>query len=632
MAGLIKREDVETVRDRARIDEIVGEHVTLRPAGVGSLKGLCPFHDEKSPSFNVRPAVGRWHCFGCGEGGDVISFVQKISALSFAEAVEFLAARVGVQLRYEEGSAPRPGSDPNRRARLTEANRLAADFFREQLGSQQAAQAREFLTGRGFDRAAAEHFGIGFAPTGWDSLLKLLRSKGFTEAEIVASGLVSQGQRGVYDRFRGRLIWPIRDLTGETIGFGARKIFDDDQGPKYLNTPETVLYKKSQVLYGIDLAKRDIAKTKQVIVVEGYTDVMAMHLAGETTAVATCGTAFGTDHVRIIRRLMGDTDQAGGVQLRSGRQAVGGAVVFTFDGDEAGNKAALKTFAEDDRFNLQPYVASDPEGRDPCDLRSLGGAEAVRKLVSSKKPLYEFVIRKAIESYDLSSVDGRVAALRAAVPEVARIRDHALRPEYARALAGWLGMPESQVVAAVAQASDGGRRRVSLRDSVPAGPRPTAQRPGATQDPIVRLEQQLLEMVLQYPQLVPQDLFDSLPDDAFGVPSLRAVHEAIRAAGGLRAAYATSGVREWVAAVLDQSSDPVDAVVNELSVAAIAEDRESALGAYAEGLARRMAERNLTRQVAAVRSAMDREEDPQRQGELFAELIRLEDQRRALRD
>ncbi len=372
MAGLIKREDVETVRARARIDEIVGEHVALRPAGVDSLKGLCPFHDERTPSFHVRPQIGRWHCFGCNEGGDVISFVQKLDGLGFTEAVEYLAARTGVQLRYEEGSGPRRGVDAGSRQRLLDAHRVAAQFYAEQLTSPEGAVAREFLAERSFDRGAAEQFGVGFAPTGWDALLRHLRGRGFTEGELTASGLVSQGQRGIYDRFRGRLIWPIRDVTGETIGFGARRLFEDDQGPKYLNTPETALYKKSQVLYGIDLARREIAKHRQIVVVEGYTDVMAAHLSGVTTAVATCGTAFGEDHVRVVRRMLGDTSARAGVQLSSGA-SLGGEVIFTFDGDAAGQKAALRAFGEDQRFFAQTFVAIEAQGLDPASCGWLAG-------------------------------------------------------------------------------------------------------------------------------------------------------------------------------------------------------------------------------------------------------------------
>ncbi|KZM34952.1 DNA primase [Oerskovia enterophila] len=454
------------MRERARIDEIVSSHVTLKPAGVGSLKGLCPFHDERSPSFHVRPQVGRWHCFGCNEGGDVISFVQKIDGMTFTEAVEYLADRVGIQLRYEEGGGPRRTEEPGKRQRLLEAHRVASQFFSEQLFAPGATVARTFLAERSFDRSDAERFGVGFAPTGWDALLRHLRGRGFTEAELIASGLMSQGQRGIYDRFRGRLVWPIRDVTGETIGFGARKLFDEDQGPKYLNTPETTLYKKSQVLYGIDLAKREIAKNKRVVVVEGYTDVMAAHLSGITTAVATCGTAFGSDHARIVRRLLGDTTAGGGLQLASGA-SLGGEIVFTFDGDAAGQKAAVRAFGEDQRFYAQTFVAVEPSGMDPCELRMAHGPEGVRALVEGRQPLFEFVIRTTLDTFDLDTAEGRVAALRAAAPVVAGIRDTALRPEYARMLAGWIGMDSESVRRAVAAAGKAG-----VPQTLPAPVRP----------------------------------------------------------------------------------------------------------------------------------------------------------------
>src|SRR5699024_8554108 len=467
MAGLIRRDDIAAVRERARIDEVVGQHVTLRGAGVGSMKGLCPFHDERTPSFHVRPHLGLWHCFGCGEGGDVISFVQKIDHLSFTEAVETLAGQAGVQLRYEDdGTGNRRRPDVGRRQRLLDAHRAATEYFQQQLTTPEAQKAREFLTERGFDRTAAEQFGVGYAPKGWDNLGRHLRNQHFTQEELTAAGLLSEGRRGTYDRFRGRLIWPIRDLAGAVVGFGARKLYEDDPGPKYLNTPETQIYKKSQVLYGIDLAKREIAKNRRVVVVEGYTDVMAMHLAGVPTAVATCGTAFGPEHIKIVRRLLGDSaSSAAGVMLSSG-SAVGGEVIFTFDGDEAGQKAALRAFDQDQQFASQTFVAVEPSGMDPCDLRQERGDEAVRSLVAEREPLFQFAIRSVLRQVDLDTAEGRVGGLRVTAPVVARIRDHALRGEYARELAGWLGMDESSVRQAVTRAAraprsadDGGGRR-----------------------------------------------------------------------------------------------------------------------------------------------------------------------------
>ncbi|MDO8108086.1 DNA primase [Isoptericola sp. b441] len=629
MPGRIRREDVAAVRERARIEEIVGEHVTLRPAGVGSMKGLCPFHDERTPSFHVRPQVGLWHCFGCGEGGDVISFLQKIDGLGFTEAVEHLAGRVGVQLRYEEGGAPRPGEEPGRRQRLLEAHRAAATYYAEQLITPDAAPARGFLAERGFDREAAEHFGVGFAPRGWDHLLRHLRGRGFTEGELTASGLMSQGNRGPYDRFRGRLVWPIRDVTGDTVGFGARKIFDDDQGPKYLNSPETPLYRKTQVLYGIDLAKREIAKAKQVVVVEGYTDVMAAHLSGVRTAVATCGTAFGSDHARIVRRLLGDTSAGAGVQLSSGL-SLGGEVIFTFDGDEAGQKAALRAFGEDQRFYAQTFVAISPGGMDPCELRQSRGPDAVVALVSGRQPLFEFVVRSTLSRHDLDTAEGRVAALRAAAPVVAGIRDTALRPEYSRLLAGWLGMEGSAVERAVAAAGRQGGRRDD--DRVP-GPEPRAEsgRPAGPdrRDPVATLERQVLEAVLQYPSAPGAAAFDQLEADAFTVPALRAVHEAIRAAGGVAAA---SDPVAWLDAVREEAASTVAPLVAELAVTPLPEDRADAIGGYVGGVVRRLVELGLTRRIADARGRLQRmAPDDEGYAEAFARLIALEGLRRALR-
>ncbi|MEF2977980.1 DNA primase [Subtercola sp. YIM 133946] len=434
MAGLIRRSDIDEVRARINIADVVGEYVTLKSAGIGSMKGLCPFHDEKSPSFHVRPQVGYYHCFGCGEGGDVFTFLQKLDHVTFAEAVERLAGQIGFELHYEDGGQ---ASDHSNRARLLAANEAARVWFSEQLTTEGADAGRRFLGERGFDAGAAQRFGVGYAPQGWDNLGKHLRGLGYSNEELSTAGLLSTGERGTYDRFRGRLVWPIRDQTGQTVGFGARRLFDDDKGPKYLNTPETPVYHKSQVLYGLDLAKRDIARSRQVVVVEGYTDVMACHLAGVTTAVATCGTSFGVDHIKVMRRILGD-DTSGL-----------GEVVFTFDPDAAGQKAALRAFSEEQRFAAQTYVAVAPDGLDPCDLRLNRGDDAVRRLISSKKPMFEFVIRQKLANYNLNTVEGRAAALRDAAPVVADIRDPALRPGYTRELARLLGVDIDEVSRAV---------------------------------------------------------------------------------------------------------------------------------------------------------------------------------------
>lgn len=608
----IRREDVEHVREQTRIEDVVAEHVTLKAAGVGSLKGLCPFHDERTPSFHVRPQAAHWHCFGCNEGGDVIDFVQKVDLLGFTEAVERLAARLSYQLRYEDeaGGRASPRRDQvGQRQRLVEANRVAAQFFAENLATSPEAMAgRQFLAERGFDRAVAEHFGIGFAPRSGEALLRHLRGKGFTEAEILASGLAGQGQRGLYDQFRGRVIWPIRDVTGDVVGFGARRVLDDDRiAAKYLNTRETSLFKKPQVLYGIDLAKKDIARHRQVVVVEGYTDVMACHLSGVPTAVATCGTAFGAEHIRIVRRLLGDDSTRNG------------EVIFTFDGDEAGQKAAMRAFAEDQRFVAQTYVAVARDGMDPCDLRLARGEEAVRELITRRQPMFEFAIRTSLRDFDLDTTEGRVQAGRATIPIVAGIRDVALRDDYARRVSGWLGLPEADVLRGVRSA---GSRR---------GPASTGYRPDP-RDPVARVERQALECLIQVPQLVPAADADALGDTAFEVLAHRTVHQAIRAAGGIAAALTLSAAA-WTAAVRECAPEVVTGLISELAVAPLPADTPEALERYAQSVVLRVAEREATGEISTLRSRLQRmDADDPGYLQAFAELTDVEARRRALRE
>ncbi|WP_062133160.1 DNA primase [Demequina aestuarii] len=631
MAGTINRDDIAAVRERAPIEDIVGQHVALKTAGVGSLKGLCPFHDERSPSFHVRPGVGRWHCFGCGEGGDVIEFVMRMDGLPFAEAVEYLADRAGVQLRYEAGGASRREGTTGLRKRLLEAHRIAAAYFAEQLGSPEARIGRDFLRERGFDRDAAEMFGVGYAPQGWSHLGEHLRGKGFTEEELRATGLMSEGSRGLYDRFRGRLVWPIRDVTGEVIGFGARRLHEDDQGPKYLNTPETALYKKAQVLYGLDLAKSTVRSERTTVVVEGYTDVMACHLAGVTNAVATCGTAFGSEHVKVVRRLMGDT---GGPQTKVGES--GARVVFTFDGDEAGQNAALKSFQLDHQFLAQTFVAVDPDGLDPCDLRQQRGDRAVTELLAHRVPLFEFVIRTALRSHDLDTAEGRVAALRAAAPVVAGIKDRALQPEYSRRLAGWLGMDVEAISRAVTDAARA--RRAAPGEPPPStGAIPAYQDEGPSRpnprDPVVRAEAMSLGVLLQAPREAASDpvgalVLRDLDSSAFTVPQYRAVFDAITAAGGPGSAGG-----DWANAVAEQAGETLAGIVSELAVTPLPHDRPDALGHWGGTVLARLMDLSLTRQIADVRGRMQRAgEGTEGHQAGFAELIALEKRRRSLRD
>ena len=456
MAGRIRDEDIAAVRERSPIDEVVGEYLQLRNAGGGSLKGLCPFHEEKTPSFNVTPARGLFYCFSCAEGGDAIKFVQKIDGLSFVEAVERLAGRAGLELRYEQGGYV-PGQEQSQRRRLIDAHRAAAEFYAERLGGSDAAHARAFLAERGFELADVERFGVGYSPKAWEDLTRHLRGRGFTDTDLISAGLASQGNRGPRDRFRGRLMWPIRDLSGDVIAFGARKLDEQDDGPKYLNTPETSLFRKSTVLYGADLAKREIAQRRQAVIVEGYTDVMACHLAGVPTAVATCGTSFGEDHIKVLRRLIMDTEGSSG------------EVIFTFDGDAAGQRAALRAFSLEEKFVTQTFVTVQPDGLDPCDVRLAHGDGAVRDLVAHRVPLFEFAIKGVLGHHNLNTTEGQLAALDEAAPIVAKIKDQGLRTRYAVNLDRWLGMMDERFVLA--------RVRAHAGDTAPAR-RPVQPGPG----------------------------------------------------------------------------------------------------------------------------------------------------------
>ncbi|MET4637250.1 DNA primase [Mycetocola sp. 2940] len=617
MAGRIRSSDIDEVKSRTNIADIVGDFVSLKSAGVGSLKGLCPFHDERSPSFHVRPQLGFYHCFGCGESGDVISFLQKMDHVTFADAVERLAARVGFQLTYEDGdNAP----DHSNRARLLAANAAAETFFREQLATPGADPGRRFLGERGFDHLAAERFGVGFAPKSWDSLTGFLRGKGFSVEEITASGLVSQGDRGVYDRFRGRLIWPIRDVTGQTVGFGARKLLDDDKGPKYLNTPETAVYHKAQVLYGLDLAKRDVSRSGRVVVVEGYTDVMACHLAGVTTAVATCGTSFGVDHIKTLRRVMGDD---------SGK----GEVIFTFDPDAAGQKAAMRAFAEEQRFSAQTYVAVAPDGLDPCDLRLNRGDDAVRRLIDAKEPMFEFVIRQTLAAYDLETVEGRVGALTASAPIIADIRDPSLRPGYTRVLSRHLGVDLAEVQAAISRAGKTGSRAPASKNATGTTPGDVpAERPASLRDlpgdPATRLERDALMAILQHPELAGRELVQRAVLTGFVNPTLAVIRDAIAAT------LDSFGAPGWFDRVTETVPTPMTSLVQQLAVAPIPERSENDMTAYVREITVALIDRDLLRQSHDMLGRLQRIDPKERESyrALQRELMALEVERRRLRE
>ena len=611
MAGRIRDEDIALVREKSPVEDVIGEHIQLRNAGGGNLKGLCPFHDEKSPSFSVSPSRGLFHCFGCGSGGDVIRFIERIEHLDFADAVERLANRANIQLRYEEGtSAPRQSQ--GQRARLIQAHAAAAQFYAEQLRTPEARTAREFLAARGFDEAAASTYGCGYAPDGWDSLTKHLLAKGFTGHELTTGGLSRPSQRGsLIDRFHRRLLWPIRDLASDVVGFGARRLYDDDRvEAKYLNTPETPIYKKSQLLYGVDVAKKEIARQHRAVIVEGYTDVMACHLAGVTTAIASCGTAFGAEHIGVIRRLLMDSD------------TFTGEVIFTFDGDAAGMKAAERAFADDQKFIAQTFVAIEASGLDPCELRQESGDEAVRDLVARRIPLVEFVLRNTVARFDLDTAEGRSGALDRGVPLVATIKDVSLRDEYARRLAGLVGVDDpARVVARV-------------RGLIRSGNKPEPARstpPRAVEDSVATVEREVLKVALQIPAIAGPE-FDAIAEDAFLVADHQQLRKAIDVAGGVAAAVSGAA---WAQAV--QSRLPDDrsrSLVSQLAVESLHSGNVEP-ARYADVMLARLQEMVAARRVGAVKSRLQRInplEQAEEHSRLFGELISLEAHRRVLRE
>lgn len=604
MPGRVRQSDLEELKAKADIVEVVAGYVSLKPASAGSFKGLCPFHSEKSPSFNVRSAPAFYHCFGCGAGGDVYKFLQEIESISFADAVEKLADKTGFTLTYDqEGS-----QEVSNRSRLLAANSDAASFYQSQLASDEAQVAREFLLGRGFDASACNLFGIGYAPRGWQNLLEHLSKLGYSLEELTLAGLVMASDKGGYDRFRGRVLWPIRDSNSQVLGFGARKLYEDDQGPKYLNTPETPVYHKSSVLYGLDLARKQIIKRKEIIVVEGYTDVMACHLAGHQVAVATCGTAFGEEHIQIINRLFGQSQDPA-------------SVIFTFDPDAAGEKAALRVYGDTSKFNALTFVAAGPAGLDPSDLRQQRGDAAISQMLESKKPLFEFVIRHRISKFSLIDLDSRVAAARSAAQVVAEISDPSLRTGYTRALADWVSLDVSEVAALVTQ-----NGKVALSERVETLRRAPVV-PVPVSDPQLRLERQILEILIQHPNSFSQDTL--LRIYAAGLQN--SLHQSL-----LQLAHDNKeslGEPDWVNVLAHKSPESLLSLIRELALVQLPVGNEIELVRYANGVVNGALMQALGREKVDLMAAL-RRMDPDTMSDAInqiqRQLVNLESERRKL--
>lgn len=679
MPGMIKKEDIEKVRAAADLYDIVSASVSLKPSGTGTFVGLCPFHDEKTGSFNVRPALGVWHCFGCGLGGDVFKFVEEQENIDFREAVELLADKYHIELHYEQNGNARAEHSGSKRARLLEANEAAQRFFASQIMTKEALAARKLLGGRTFTQADCERFGCGYAPQGWDNLVRHLASQGFTQQEMLDAGLARQGQRGVYDYFRGRVTWPIRDSTGRTLGFGARKLYDDDQiAAKYINTPDTQLYHKNQVLYGIDLAKQAIVKKRQAVIVEGYTDVMAMHLAGVDTAIATCGTAFGEEHAKIVRRLVKD-DSLGAIQLvgplKVDGQPVSSRIVFTFDGDAAGQKAALHAFGLDPAFLSQTFVAVAEHNLDPCDLRIEQGDEAVRALVARAKPLYDFVIGAAINRFDTSYSTGRLGAVKAVAPLIAQIRDRSQVDLYTRQAVRRIGGVDLDMMRREVERC---RRQLRVRDEDAYAPKRRLAQPqhadGAmtpervrqierenarkqtfyhVDDAVFIAEEQFMAVLVQIPNAIRVDWFDSLTPASFETSVFRALFQAVVAAGGLPEATTPQGL--WMHNLTKAGGPMLEPVINELAVMPLPLADRSANGddaqgqrvqsdanspasatkaevRYASELLARLLDMGFVRSIASARARMSRLPDGEEKIALLGTITNMEASRKSLQN
>lgn len=474
----IHDDDLAAVRDRADIVDVVSDHVTLKRAGSDMMKGLCPLHDEKTPSFTVKPSAGVYRCHGCGQGGDVIRFMMDVELLTFTEAVETLADRYGITLRKVDppgGANPKGGkpsgevrdsSGPRARRLVLDALAAAEKFYVAQLGTADAKPGQDTLTARGFTPEHATRFGVGWAPTDRAGLVTHLTGLGHHEETLHAAGLTRKVNGRAADFFTGRLMWPIRDHSGRTVGFGARKVLDDDPIPaKYVNSPETDVFKKSKLLYGLDLARKQVAATGTVLVVEGYTDVMACHIAGVDTAVATCGTAFGEEHAELLHRFLG-SDSTG--------------AVFCFDTDEAGRKAAARAFSHEEKLGVPMWAAAAPDGKDPCEAWQDGGEAAIRAMVEGRSPLWRFVLGPLVESFDMSTPTGRVNALQAAADLLSGVSDRILRDEYARAISGLVGVSPDDAVQALTRASKE-RRTARQRDEARARARAEREAQNPTQ-------------------------------------------------------------------------------------------------------------------------------------------------------
>jgi len=599
-AGRIRDADLEEVRRRANLIEVASEYMQVKRAG-RLYKALCPFHAEKTPSFSLDPAKGLWHCFGCGEGGDTIRLIEKLENLQFVEAIERLAQMTGVDLHYEQLSEADRAAQ-RRRSRLVDAHREAAAFYHETLKrAPEASDARTYLLqGRGFTKETLELFQVGFSLPKWDSLVSHLKGKGFPEPEIVEAGLGARRQDdgGLVDRFRGRVMFPIHDLTGDPVAFGARKMGNED-GPKYLNSAESPIYKKSTVLYALNRAKGEIVKTGRGLIVEGYTDVIALHQAGISNAVATCGTALGLDHLRGLQRFTQD-------------------LVLSLDSDEAGGTAAERTYdqmiGEAQQMGLTLRVVLMPTGDDPADTVVKAGPEGFRALVEKAVPLLEFVLRREADRYAVGDADDRDRVLRKGLTLLAKTQSGVIRREAARLFSGWIKVdPDTLFVELDKTMRTGTTSRAATG---------TILRRASGQ---VRLEREALRLALQQQRVVKARMED-VSTEFFSIPAHRTIWAAL--------------LKGTDPALLAESLDDDDArrTATQLAVEPIPLDgdlTDDAVERLAIAVFSRLKEFVLNREIERLTPQLQRLnplENPKEHDELFAKLLDLQRQKRELNE
>jgi DNA primase len=607
MAGRIRDEDKDAVREKTDIVKVVSGYLQLRKAGRDSLVGICPFHTEKTPSLSVSPARQLFYCFGCGEGGDVFDFVRKVENLTFVEAVERLAREGGITLRYEGQTAAGRKAE-NRRHVLHRALGEAAHLYNRLLvEGREGAEAREYIAGRGISPASVERFGVGYAPGYPDFLLRRL-SKTYSPELLVEAGLVAQdGGGAMRDRFRGRMMFPIHDLSGNAIGFGGRLLAGPNTPPnaaKYVNSPDSSIYHKSSLLYNLNRAKAEVTRSGRAFLVEGYTDVIALDQAGIPTAVATCGTALGEEHARLLARF---TER----------------IVLAFDSDEAGARAAERAFAFHQAYRLDISVLILPARQDPADFVLAAGpaaGEAFAQLTErALVPLVEYMIGRSLKGRDLGDTEERARAVRGGLAFVIPLEDPVRRDEYARILAGAVGEPENAVLLQLDR---------MLRDS----PEATPARGGRGRiSPAEEVEVEALKLLVQRPDLC-TGRFASLGSDSFTKPTHRKVFEMIAEAWGKSSTEA--GVSTLVSMAHERpGGDVLGRLLAALAVdppkAGVEPDHE-----YAERIFLRLEEFSLKRRADVVRKELERLNPLKSRGDheaLFEQLLTLEGARRRAR-